>query len=115
MTPAIMLLAAASVSLILAACYVWGGVLEREAMDAQLEADQAALDTQWDEAEKRWAALDRKQRTMDAACNDTNGRCWNCTEPHRVLELVDVGTRYELTCPTCSELLKARRGRQEAA
>jgi hypothetical protein len=87
----------------------------REAMDAQLEADNAALDAKIADQLARWDVLNRKHATLDAACTDLNGRCWNCTEPHRVLELIDVGTRYELACPTCSELLKVRRGRREAA
>lgn len=48
---------------------------------------------------KRW-------ETMDLALTDERGVCWVCQQHSGVLELVDVGRRYELACLDCAHVLK---------
>jgi hypothetical protein len=67
MTPDILILAAASLTLLGAAWWAYSDALAREAMDAQLAADAAALDAQIAEQTARFEALTRKAVTLDAA------------------------------------------------
>jgi hypothetical protein len=62
-------------------------------------------------AKTRAADARHRQRaaSMDRALTDAAGHCWVCTAPAPVLELVDVGVRYELACLRCAPVCKARR------
>lgn len=100
-------LTGASVLLIAAAVSEYRWAKRREAMAAAEQQEWDAVQTRAQEIERRWAS-------MDAAMTDMNGRCWVCTAEAGMLELVDIGHRYELACTACAEILKATK-RQGAA
>lgn len=105
-TQSVLFLAVLSALLIVASVYALADAETREAL-AKYDAERhAALDARWAENDAKWDTLQRKHLTLDAACKDINGKCWVCTEPHGVLELVDAGARYELACVQCAHILK---------
>ncbi len=65
------------------------------------------------EAEDRLDAA--RLASMDAAMTDMAGRCWVCTTEARMLELVDIGYRFELACGSCADILKATTRQERAA
>jgi hypothetical protein len=56
----------------------------------------------------------RRWLSMDLALTDHRGVCWICQQDAAVLELLDVGSRYELACLACASVLKAPDGEKAA-
>lgn len=96
MTPDILTLALATVALLGAACWAWGDVLAREAMDREMD---------------RHAKVAER---IEAAFTDSM-QCDLCHAESRERELVALYDDAALCCIPCAETIKVRRGRQEAA
>lgn len=47
----------------------------------------------------------RRWLSMDMALTDMRGVCWICQQDAAVLELLDVGSRFELACRECADAL----------
>lgn len=96
MTADILILGAASLTLLGACWWVYGDVLDREAMDRELDRDALVA-----------------ARMEAAFCDDRT--CDVCHEDSVVREIVALYDDAVMACVPCAEHIKARRGRQEAA